>query len=188
MSVQAKEAWRRRDWNWINLGLGISDETNEHSRLSEKTLWIWLHKKKPIMMDDIWVTGAGTKQGHQGRLRSPKSIRGEHTPQAVTSECTDSAWYIYKSIGEVVKPRQPCHLYNIAKFFGITHSKQAPVLVRFTAIYIITDLDQEVLHMNKHMVCPPISADSSAAIVCMSHLPSQYLGRPLILASVYQWA
>ena len=97
-----------------------------------------------------WFTGAGTVRGRESRLKSPKSIRGERTPQAVTSECTDSSsCTLYKFVREVVEPRQPWRLSNIAKVvkviqgsvnLGLTlkikRTKQAPVLVGFTAIYI----------------------------------------------------
>ena len=65
---------------------------------------------------------------------------------------------------------------NLGVILRTIRTKQAPVLVRFTAIYIFTDLDQEALHMNKSAVCPALSKDSSVAFKRTSHPPSQRLG------------
>ena len=75
-------------------------------------------------------------------------------------------------------PLQHCKVVKVSQssislgvILRIMSTKQAPVLVGFTAIYIIADLDQETLHTNRR------AAPSSATIKCMSQLPpSQHHG------------
>ena len=127
MSVQAKESWRRRDQNCINLSLdtgkkqwtskikwrnSVSSVFDICSRRRGGLLLHWMCKNlSQQMVSQAWVL-----QRWQGRLRPPKCIKGGLIPQAVTSECTSRAQFLYHSrtlLGNLLNPG------NIAKFWKL---------------------------------------------------------------------
>ena len=64
---------------------------------------------------------------------------------------------------------------SLGVILRIMSTKQAPVLVGFTAIYIITDLDQETLHMNRRAICPPILSHHQTHVPTAFAAPWDYL-------------
>ena len=64
---------------------------------------------------------------------------------------------------------------SLGVILRITRTKQAPVLVGFTAIYIIADLDQETLHMKRRVVCPPILSHHQMHVPTAFPAPWDYL-------------
>ena len=100
-SVQAKESWKGRERDCINLGLGIGKESTVAQDQAKKLcktvssvlnvcsrrrggfpLGLMCKTRRPN-----GIAGAGTMWGRQGKLRLPKSIRCA----ASNRECTDYA-------------------------------------------------------------------------------------------------